>query len=328
MSCHKAHLLWCFHFALILILPGSAQAFKLRIGYVGLNVPQSILFVTKEAGLLDKNGIEPELIFFSGGSAGVAAMLAGDVPIAQSVGPEIVHAALSGADIVAVAVAVPRVTMAVVTGKEITKPEQLKGKRIAVSRFGSLSDGALRLALEKAGLKQGEVTILQLGSTPSRVAALQSGQIGATIVTMDFAIQAKKLGFNVLLDLAKLGIVLPQTGISTTRAYIRQQPEVVRRVVRAYVEGIHYFVTHEKESINTITRHLRLSDLPLANEMYRYVRNSIARKPYVPVEGMQNAISVAALQSPEAKNLNAEQLTDNRFIKELDDKGFIDQLYK
>lgn len=244
-------------------------------------------------------------------------MAAGHVPIIQSVGPEVIHGFLSGLDTVIVAVIMPRLAMALVTVPEITSPDQLIGKKVAVSRLGSLSDGALRLALEKFGSNSDDVTVLQLGSAPNRLAALERKVIDGTILTADMALAAKKRNLRILIDFTKIDLPFPQTGLSTTRKYIRQHPETTRKVVKAYVEGVRYFLANKDRSVAIIAKHMQIN-LSVASEMYELTKGLVTPMPYPTPDGVQNMIRVLAKQNPAAQGIRAEQLIDPSFVKELD----------
>ena len=138
------------------------------------------------------------------------------------------------------------------------RPEQLKGKAVAVSRFGSGSDFATRYALERYGLvPEKDVAILEIGSQPARFAALEKRKVQGVMVQVPFTRMAKKMGFNTLADLQMLGLEYQHTALATTRTLIKSRPDLVRNVIKAYVEGIHYYKTHRGEALAAQRKYLR-----------------------------------------------------------------------
>ena len=313
---------------LIGALPAGAE--ELKVGYSAITANQAPLWVTKEAGLFEKNGLEVTLIFIEGGSKATQALLAGDVPIVQVGGSSVVQSRLAGADAVMIAGAFNTLNFKVVTAPEITDPKQLKGKKLGTSRFGSSNDFAARFMLEHFGLvPDKDVPILQIGAEPARFAALKAGSIQATLVEVPTTLTAKKLGFNIIADLGELGLEYQHTGIATTQGFIQKRPETVRRFIKAYVEGIHYYKTRKAESMAVIAKYLKTSDTEAVEEAYNEIGlKRTPRKPYPTLKGIQLILNEIGEKNPKAKALTPEAVADIRFIKELDDSGAIDRLYR
>jgi NMT1-like family/LysM domain len=214
--------------------------------------------------------------------------------------------------------------------KSITRPDQLKGKIMAVSRFGSSSDFATRYALEKYGLvPEKDVTILEIGSQPARFAALEAGRIQAAMVAVPLTLKAKALGFQSLADLQMLGLEYQHTGLATTQALIKSRPDLVRNIMKAYVEGIHYYKTHRAESLAILAKYLKAADTDVLTEVYEDIGIAlIPQKPYPTLRGMAVMLRELATKDPKIKVARPEEFVDLTFIKELDSSGFIDRLYK
>jgi LysM repeat protein len=214
--------------------------------------------------------------------------------------------------------------------KSITRPEQLKGKTMAVSRFGSSSDFATRYALEKFGLvPEKDVPILEIGSQPARFAALESGKIQAAMIAVPLTVRAKALGFHALADLQMLGLEYQHTGLVTTQALIKSRPDIVRNVMKAYVEGIHYYKTNRPESIAILAKYLKTNDSELLNEVYTDLGLTLTpQKPYPTLRGIDIMLRELAGRDAKAKTARPEEFVDLTFIKELDSSGYIDRLYK
>ena len=178
----------------------SGQIIRLKVGYSSIGVGQSLVWVAREAGLFKENGLDVQLIFIGSSSIVTQAVIAGDVPIAIMSGSTAIGSQLAGADLVIAASTKKDPAQAfLVTAKGISQPAQLKGKKLAVSRLGASSDFILRVILKKLALvPDKDVAIIQIGSSPVRMAALANGVADGTALTFEEMMVAKKMGFNVL----------------------------------------------------------------------------------------------------------------------------------
>jgi ABC-type nitrate/sulfonate/bicarbonate transport system substrate-binding protein len=245
-------------------------------------------------------------------------------------GAGVLQSRLRGSDVVMVAGFLNTLDYQLMVDKSITRPEQLKGKTMAVSRFGSSSDFATRYALDKFGLvPDKDVTILEIGSQPARFAALETGKIQAAMVAVPLTLKAKALGYHALADLQMLGLEYQHTGLATTEALTKSRPDLVRNVLRAYVEGIHYYKTHRAESIQVLGKYLKTNDVDVLNEVYQDLGITLTpQKPYPTLRGIEIMLREMASKSPKTRPAKAEEFVNLTFIKELDSSGFIDRLYK
>jgi NitT/TauT family transport system substrate-binding protein len=319
-------------FLCLLFLYGgaSAQVTKLNVGYVGINSDNVIAFIAKETGIFARNGLDVQLIYFAGGTTAVMALISGETPITQTAGPGVVNAVLSGSDAVMVAGGVTTLDYWLLSRPEIKSPEQLKGGAVAISRFGSASDFIVRYALQRLGLTPvKEVAILQVGPLPDRLAAMETKRVQATVLAPPAMYMAQKRGYNVMADIASLGLAYQATGVGTTRKYIREHPDVVRRYVKAQVEAVHRFKTDRETSIKVLSKYLGLKEKDILDKTYdgAIAENKLPAKQYPTIEGIKTILEPLK-SDPRAKALKPEDFVDMRFIKELDDSGYIDKLYK
>ena len=242
---------------------------KLTIAYSSVSGNMAPLWITHDRGFFRKNGLDVQIVFIESGSTAVQSLSNKDVAFAQMAGAGVLQSRLRGSDVVMIAGFLNTLDYQLMVEKSITRPEQLKGKTMAVSRFGSSSDFATRYALEKFGLvPEKDVPILEIGSQPARFAALESGKIQAAMIAVPLTVRAKALGFHALADLQMLGLEYQHTGLVTTQALIKSRPDVVRNVMKAYVEGIHYYKTNRPESIAILAKYLKTNDSELLNEVY------------------------------------------------------------
>ena len=303
---------------------------KVMIGYSSIAPTQAPAWVAYETGLFRKYGLDVQLIFVESGSRTVQTLLSGDVAAAQVAGPGVIQSNLQGSGVVLIAGILNTLDYKFMVSRDITRPDQLKGKTVAVSRVGSSSDFATRYALEKYGLvPDKDVAILQIGSQPARFAALEAGKINGVMVSIPVTAKAAKLGFNALADLQMLGLEYQHTALAVTQNLIKTQPDLVRNILKAEVEAIHYAKTHRKEAIAILQKYLKTDDADALQEAYEAeIQALIPQKPYPTLKGIQIILRELGAKEAAARAARPEQFVDLTFIKELDSSGFIDQLYK
>ncbi|HEY3306188.1 MAG TPA: NrtA/SsuA/CpmA family ABC transporter substrate-binding protein [Candidatus Binatia bacterium] len=316
--------------ALTLASPASGQMVKLQSAYSTIAVGQSLIWVTKEAGLFKENGLDVQLLFIGSSTTVTQAVIAGDVPIVIMSGATAINSALSGSDLVMLASTKRDPAQAfLVVSKEITGAAQLKGKKLGVSRLGASSDFLLRYLLKKIGLApEKDVSIVQVGSSPVRMAALANGAIDGTALTFEEMLVAKKLGFNILLDITTLGIEGLNSDIVATRKFVRDSRDTVRKFVKGMVKGASFYSRNKKFSMEVIEKYTRSKDMEKIENGYDYNAKVYLKKPYPAMQGIQLALEEIGERNAAAKSAKPEQFIDVSFVKELDESGYIDSLYK
>ncbi len=315
---------------ILLLVPSKLLAqYRIKVAFSAMTANNAPFWIALDKGFFKKNGLDVDLIYVAGGSRLVTAMLAGDAPIAHVGGVPIVTAEMHKVDLVFIGATVNKMLFQFFVSKGIIRPEDLKGKRVAVSRFGSGSDFAMRMALKELGLEPNkDVAILQLGGTPARLAALDSGSIQGTVLLPPENIIAEQRGFRLLTDLAASDSEFLNLGVATSKEFIASHPGIVRRFMRAYVEAIHFYKTREPESMEILSRHTGMENREVLKETYSLYQTVFQPAPYVTLKGVQNIIDDLAEKEPEAASISAQSLIENRFIKELDESGYIRSLYR
>jgi NitT/TauT family transport system substrate-binding protein len=315
---------------LLLAPRAHAQMKKLNLSYTATSPYQAVMIIAQQAGLFRKNGIDASLIFVAGGSLGIQAMVGGDVPITQADGSASVAASVAGLDVVMIASFLNTFPYSLVSLPEIKTVEQLKGGKIAISRFGSATDLSVKMALAKVGLNpEKDVTLLQVGAQTARVAALQSKNVQATIITPPFTLTARKQGYHTLIDMAQLNIPYQLTALVTSRAFIKSQPDLIMAVMRSLAEGVHFYKTQKEPSIKILSKYLQTTDREALEETYREVSLKVVPdKPYPTLTGIQTILDELAAKNPKLKAAKPEDFVDMSFVKKLDDEKFFDRLYK
>jgi len=306
----------------------SAQLTKINVGYSAISGDALPAWVAKDAGIFEKNGLDVQLVFFTGGTTAVMALVSADTPMAQLAGPAVINSVMAGSDGAIIAGGVTSLNYYLLSRPEIKTPEQLKGGSVAISRFGSSSDFIARYALSKVGLTPGkDVTIVQIGSTTARVDAALAGRVQATVVQPPASIIAQKRGMNILADLPKLGLVYQHTAAATTRKYIREHPDIVRRYVKSQVEAVHRIYTDKEASIRALARFIgRSVERDVLEKTWDNLLSEavLPRKQYPSIEGIKTILATEL----KGKSAKPEDFVDSSFIKALDESGYIDGLYK
>src|SRR5438876_11176154 len=214
--------------------PALAQLTRVNVGYSAVSADQLPAWVAKESGIFTKNGLDVPLIFFTGGTTAILALVSKDVPITQVSGPGLVNSALAGSDAVFVAAGMTSLNYVFMGKPGLNTPEQLNVGTLAISRFGSATDSTARLALKKIGFTPGkDVTIVQVGSGPERLNAVMTGKINAGGMNPPSSFIAEKRNLAIMADVGKMGLVFQHTGAATTRRFIREHPDTVRRYVKS-----------------------------------------------------------------------------------------------
>jgi NitT/TauT family transport system substrate-binding protein len=305
-----------------------AQLTKINIGYSAISGDALPAWVAKDAGIFEKNGLDVQLVFFSGGTTAVMALVSADTPIAQLAGPAVVNSVMAGSDATLIVGGVTSLNYYLLSRPEIKTPEQLKGGSVAISRFGSSSDFIARYALSKIGLNPGkDVTIVQIGSTTARVDAALTGRVQATVVQPPASIIAQKRGMNVLADLPKLGLVYQHTSAATTKKYIREHPDIVRRYVKSQIEAVHRIYTDKNAAIKALARFIGQNlDRDVLEKTWENLLSEpvLPRKQYPSAEGLKTILA----HEPKGKSFKPEDFYDATFVRELDQSGYTDGLYK
>ena len=313
-----------------LILPLSAWAAdRINLSHSAISGTQAVLWVTHDAGFFRKYDIEPQIIYVAGGPPNIAALLSGDLDFTIFAGPASIAANLQGADVVVLMSFVNTLDYTMFTLPALKKPADLKNRKIGVARPGASDDYGARVALKRWGLEPGrDVTILAVGGMPERLAALESRRVDAVLLLPPITARARQGGFNELAFLGDLGLDYLGTCLVTTRRYIQRNERVVRRLVQAFVEGIHFYKSRKEESLKSIAKFTRLKDRAALEEAYNsYALKFMAQVPYPNIKGVKAVLDEIAKDNPKARNADPNQFVEVGFLKELEDSGFVTKLY-
>jgi len=306
----------------------SAQI-KLKVAYPTTVGSMAVVWVAQEAKLFEKHGLDVELIYVAGSSRVVQAMLAKDIPISEIAIPAVIQANLAGADLVMLAGPNHKPGQKIMVKPEIRRREELKGKKIGITRFGTSDDFLLRYVLGQWGLQpERDAALIQMGGTQEIVAGLASKAIDGGMLSSPLHLQAAKLGFSLLADLSTIGVDYQGAGVVTTRSYLREAPDTMHRYLRAYVEGLHRFKTDKIFAAKVIGKYSRMTEPDALEETYQhYAVKVMPRVPYPTIKGIQMVLDEIGTRTPKAKSLAPESFVDVGYLRELQQSGFIKKLY-
>ena len=317
--------------ALLALLGASEMAsaqtpVRVMTGYAATSGPHAVLWIAREAGLFDKNGIKAEVAYIRSGSTMAQTLVSGEIQLAQMGGPAMLAAGVAGMDVTFVAVAL-NTTPIVIMGT-VAKMEDLKGKAVGVTRYGSNTDISARFAIRKAGLQpEKDVALVQLEDYPGIFNSIQSGRIAAGALADPFTDHGKRIGFKELADLAALGLEFPFVGIVAKKSYIKDNLDTVQRFVRAYTEAIAIYKNNRELAMKVTSKYTGIKDPAILASAVDFYAPKLQRVPYPTVGGLRFVLDQVAIREPKAKNFAPETFMDLRFVKQLDDSGFIKSLY-
>jgi NitT/TauT family transport system substrate-binding protein len=310
-----------FLLALYVVSSGVAAAqTKMTVAYSSIGPMATGVWMAKESGAFDKYGLQADIILITSGPVSVQALIGGDLQVVSAATNAVINAILSGAPIIAVGGTANRPYHRLFVQPEINRLEDLRGKTLGVTRFGSITDNLTRILLRRNGL-EGAVNVRQMGGTIEVAAAFQNHLIaGAVTSEMRVAPPSQP---KILVRLVEMGIPYSMNMIAVQREYYRRNPEPVEKMMRAYAEGIAFMNQNKERAIKIITKYSRLSDPQMIEDHYNDSVTYLERTPRAEPEGVQTILDFSG-----KKGIAMETLMDNSIVDKLTREGFFDKLYK
>jgi NitT/TauT family transport system substrate-binding protein len=314
--------------ALFISKPGLAQE-KLRLAWAGFSPTNSPIWTIEDKKLLQKQGVEPEIIAISASPTVLQALLAGEIDAASISVTTLTSSRLAGADTVMIVGVVPTFVDHIISIGSITKVEQLKGKTGGVNRLGSTSDLGLRLALRKLGIDpEKDVKIIPVGGNPERFAALSKGLTQFTIMPEPFLTQAERLGFRNLYNVSDLQIPFWWNGILTREAIVKAKRPLMLKLTRAMIEAIHILKTNKEYAKALFKKNLGVSDPEGLERAYKDYSAVFPDLPYPIPEGVKTMLDDLAPRNPKAAAADPKTFVDLTLVREVEASGFYNQLQR
>ena len=303
------------------VVGSAAEPTRFLASYGGTAGYQLPLWVNKELGFSKKYGVDLEIILIQAGSPNIQALLGGSLQLTQTAASSAVIGAVRGAPVVIVATLENKLPMQLISRPEIKEPHQLRGKVIGINRFGGSDDAAVYMALKAWKMEPKDISMLQTGGTPARMAALMSKKVDATVQSYPEIYQARKLGMNVLADIGDFGFYTNTSNI-VTRAYLQQNRAAVKGFIKGQIEGMHFVKTNKEGSLKILRKHLQISDSEAVEGTYEFFAKRLPRSPRTELEGIKNILT-----SIDAGDKNPADFIDMSLIDEIEREGFVKKLY-
>jgi len=301
---------------------------KFQLAYASTSVSWSPGYLAVEQGLFAKQGLDVELTYIASGTSVMQSMLAGDLKFALNSGSEVAAAHVAGAPVQYLMGWINTIPVLFIVDPSISDPAQLRGTAVGVTRYGSQPHVAARLALQKWGLNPDtDVQYLQLGGVPEILGGMQAGVVVGGAFSPPTNALARRLGYRVLGDLSQMGIAYQASCLTAMEPYIQANPDVVRRFVRALVEGLKVSLTDDAATRAAAAKYTQIDDVELLDEAIAYYRTVAQRVPYPTPAGIQTILDELAQTDPRARTMQPRELIDTTALEQLEREGFIKQLY-
>jgi len=321
----------CSFVVIASLLASRLGAEPLRIAYTSIAVVYGPLWLTKDAGHFKKYNIDPEFIYIAGGPPSLQALIAGDVAISFTAGGATVAANLQGSDVVLLGASIDSLPFELWSIPSIKEANHLKGTRLGVSRIGATTDFVARYLLKKWNLQPDkDVAIFQTGSGPQVFAALKGGSVQSGVLsTGPETLNAESAGYVRLADVSTSGLVYPFGPFAARPAFLKTQPDLAMRFMKAYVEGIHRFKTDKAAALAVLEKYTKQKTTPAAEKIYElYATKYFKRAPEATAAAIQTILEEISATRPLPAGITPQRFAESRFIRELVTSGFVDGLYK
>ena len=319
-------ILWLFAFMCVWITKVHA-ADKVVVDYGGVSGFQSATWVAKDLKIFDKYGLDVDVILITGGARSVATLLSGSTQFGTGSATAPLLATARGSDIKIVAASYNKFPYAFIAKPEIRSPKDLRGKKISILNYGGSNDLALQLALREWGIKQQEVIVIIGGDAPTRLAALMTGSIDATILSPPQLTKAVQVGYRVLADMGDMSANFTQSSLYLKGSSLRDNRDRAKRFVKAYAEAVRVIKTDRERTSKVFATRMRIEEPEMLKATYDYFAPRFSFPPRIDMTGIRDTLRFYAEQgNPDLKNRNPEEFVDHSLMFELDKEGFFKKL--
>jgi ABC-type nitrate/sulfonate/bicarbonate transport system substrate-binding protein len=312
---------------------GAATLEKIRFPYSPIAWNSLPWWMAKEGGFFEKNGLDVEMSYEGASSVIVQAMLANEANFAGLAGPAVVSNVVNGGDVIQVAAVVKTFTIPMYSQASIKEIAQLKGQKVGVSRFNSISHIAALNIFQRAGVTG--ATIIQTGGIPESTAALMSGNVAAAMVPPPQSVMLREKGFRELVSVKQFrewNIPVVENGVAARRSYAEKNPNTVKRFIRAAFEGIKLIYDNKEQTMKVLAKYTKLTDEKLLDESYRFSVEALSKDAFMPVEAfnalLDQMVSQKTIEAAAAKKFPISAYFDNRYVDELEKEGFFKKLWQ
>ncbi len=303
---------------LLSLLAASAtcgQNRPIRTAYSAISAGIGSLWLTQEEGLFKKHGLDSTLVYFRSGTTVAQALIAGEIQFGHLSPAPMMTAWAQGAHIVWIGTTVHKMVFRLVTDKSITRGEDLKGKKIGITRIGSAADIAARAALEHLGIGAKEVTLISMGGIPDILAGLRAGAVQAGILSPPSSTTALDLGYRSLVFIPDLRKEFTFSGIAAKREYVTANPDIARAFMAALTEGARIYSEDAKAAVKVLKRYTRIENDKIIEAAYREYATAISSPPYPGLDALEAVRQSLVESTPALKSADLRRFVDDRFVK-------------
>ncbi|HLH24989.1 MAG TPA: ABC transporter substrate-binding protein [Chloroflexota bacterium] len=316
------------------VAPGAAaptsEALPAKVGalYSSQNVDSLVFYIADRYGFWTQEGLPVELGYAAANTAD-AALISGQTQVLAGGGSEAIAAAANGADMVMIAGIFNSTPFRLIAQPDVRTAADLKGKRIGITRPGSVTDMTARIAVEKLGLNpQTDVEFLSMGEMRVLINSLTTSAIQAGMAYPPDTAPLEDQGYNTLYDPAKEKLPFQHKAVEVMRGWAQQYPAAVDRTLRGVVRAIHFIRTNRAETIAAVGEFLGVTDQRGLEEAYdEVILPLIPAEPFASVEGTRTILDILARSNPQVRDVDPAQIIDNHWVQQLVDSGYIAQLY-
>jgi ABC-type nitrate/sulfonate/bicarbonate transport system substrate-binding protein len=325
MSTRSARLL----FFLLVMLPAAVLAQeRYLVAYGGFAGFQSPVWAAKDLGFFSKYGFSGDVVMVPGSTREIQALVGNSVHFAQVDAVTTVNAIQQGADIVMISGSLNTFPFSFVAQKEIRKPEDLVGKKIGILAFGGANELAIDLALKEWNIPRKSVTVIQSGQAGTRLLALSTKALDATVLAYPEIGEATRMGMNILAHMRDMKTAaFPMNVIAVRRSFLEKNRDAVKRFQQAYAEGTQQFMSNREKAVAMLAKRLQQKNTQAVEETYQYVAPGFAFPTRISHQGLRNTLDMVAQRNPNAKpETSLEKFLDESTLDELEREGFFKKL--
>jgi len=310
---------------LTMLIGQKSTAAPITVGYPQLSGGSMPLWVIAENHLDQRYGVDVKPIYIAGGAILTHSLIAGDVTIALT-GGAVVGAILGGADLTYIGIGLSTYGFTVYAKPEIKDINDLRGKVFGVITKGASSDHAAIALFKRYGIRYGQdVQILYFARQGVLLAFLQKGIISCGVFSSPTTVMAKRLGFKKLVDIASFKYPYPHNAIATRKSFIRQNPEAIKGFLKAYLASVKIIHQQPEVAKKALRDFLGSKDPEMIDDSYESLKDLFLKVPYMPDEAIRTVLSLS--DNPKAATAEPKDFYDNSLLKELEDSGFVKELY-
>jgi NitT/TauT family transport system substrate-binding protein len=308
------------------LLAAPVTAEPIKVAYSGVSAAGTPLWLAKDEGIFAKHGLEAELVAVRSAPIQVSALVSNEVQFVRGSASSMLTAAAQGAKLkILFSLFAERASYDFLVSPSITKPSDLRGKKIGVQDFSGLLWSLARLSLREMGLdpQKDNINIQAIGDSTVIAQSLSSGLIDAAPLDKLQSARLQGLGMKVLLDLRR--IALPASPLMSAEAFVQKNPQVVENFIKALIESSAIMRSQKERGLAVLQRHIK-TDRALAEVGYKILLEDLTSYTFVTVKGLKTAQDIVALRDPKIAKFNVEELLDQRILKKIVESGYVEEI--